>query len=320
MQGYNTLSPSGWALAIHGGAGVIARDALTPDMEAQLRFSLAQALDAGAVILRGGGSALDAVEVAVRALEDDPQFNAGRGAVFTAEGTNELDAAIMDGANRHAGAVAGVIATRNPVSLARAVMMHSDHVLLAGAGADAFARDQGLESADPDYFRTEARWRAFEAFKAEGGFDRAMKYGTVGAVARDAQGNLAAATSTGGITGKRWGRIGDTPVPGAGTWADNRTCAVSATGSGEELLRLGVGHAIAARVRHLNETPLSAAKAVIGTELSEIGGSGGVIVIGQHGQPGWAFNSSGMYRASLVQGGAPTITIYEDAVPARAEP
>lgn len=315
MQGSNSTSASasGWALAIHGGAGVIARDALTPDIEARLRAGLEQALAAGAAVMQAGGTALDAVEAAVCVLEDDPQFNAGRGAVFTADGTNELDAAIMDGANRQAGAVAGVTTVRNPVSLARAVMAHSDHVLLAGAGAEAFARAQGIAAVAPEYFRTPERWRAFETFRAEGGFDKAMKYGTVGAVARDVHGNLAAATSTGGITGKRYGRIGDTPIPGAGTWADNRTCAVSATGSGEELLRLGVAHAIAARVRYLHESPLVAADAVIGTELAEIGGSGGVLVVGASGDAGWAFNSTGMYRARVAQGGAPLVAIYEEA-------
>ncbi len=303
---------SGWAIVVHGGAGVLAREAMTPATEARLREGLAAALEAGAVVLRDGGEALGAVEAAVRSLEDDPEFNAGRGAVFTAEGTNELDAAIMDGRTRQAGAVAGVTATKNPVTLARAVMDHSDHVLLAGQGADAFSRAQGLPQATPDYFRTEDRWRAFEESQAQGGFDRTLKYGTVGAVARDAHGHLAAATSTGGITGKRYGRVGDTPIPGAGTYADDRTCAVSATGSGEELLRLGIAHEIAARVRHLHETPLAAAHYVATTELTEIGGSGGVIVIGPRGEGGWAFNAPGMYRARVAQGGEAQFAIYED--------
>lgn len=309
------LAP-GWAIVVHGGAGVLARDAMTPATEARLREGLAAALEAAAAILRDGGEALDAVEAAVRSLEDDAQFNAGRGAVFTADGTNELDAAIMDGRTRQAGAVAGVTATKNPVTLARAVVDHSDHVLLAGAGADAFSRAQNLPQATPDYFRTEDRWRAFEESRAQGGFDRTLKYGTVGAVARDTHGHLAAATSTGGITGKRYGRVGDTPIPGAGTYADDRTCAVSATGSGEELLRLGIAHEIAARVRHLHEQPLAAARHVATTELTEIGGSGGVIVIGPQGEGGWAFNAPGMYRARIAHGGEAQIAIYED----RAEP
>ena len=312
MQGSPPSSRPGWAIAIHGGAGVIARDALTPAVEARLRTGLALALEAGAAVLRGGGASLDAVEAAVRALEDDAEFNAGRGAVFTADGTSELDAAIMDGRTRAAGAVTGVSTVRNPVSLARAVMAQGDHVLLAGAGADAFARAQGIEPVGSDYFRTEARWRAFEVSRAHGSFDKAMKYGTVGAVARDADGHLAAATSTGGVTGKRWGRVGDSPVIGAGTWADDVACAVSATGSGEEFLRLVVAHEIGARVRFLGETPDAAAHAVIGTDLAAIGGSGGVIVMGRTGAGEWVFNSQGMYRARTGEGQDTLIAIYAD--------
>lgn len=302
---------SPWAIAVHGGAGVIDRAAMTPTREAALSEGLAVALEAGATVLRDSGSALDAVEAAVRALEDDPQFNAGRGAVFSADGLNELDASIMDGEGRRAGAVAGVRCTRNPVHLARAVMERSDHVLLAGEGADAFARANDIEEAGPDWFRTEDRWTQFEASARAGGFDKAMKYGTVGAVARDAQGHLAAATSTGGMTGKRWGRVGDTPLIGAGTWADDR-CAVSATGTGEEFIRLVVAHEIAARVRLTGASPIEAARAVIGSELAAIGGSGGVIVLGRDGPGEWAFNSPGMYRARLHDGGAREVVIYAD--------
>lgn len=290
---------------------MIDRAAMTPAREAALSEGLAVALEAGATVLRDRGLALDAVEAAVRALEDDPQFNAGRGAVFSADGLNELDASIMDGEGRRAGAVAGVRRTRNPVHLARAVMDRSDHVLLAGEGADAFARANDIEEAGPDWFRTEDRWAQFEASARAGGFDKAMKYGTVGAVARDAQGHLAAATSTGGMTGKRWGRVGDTPLIGAGTWADDR-CAVSATGTGEEFIRLVVAHEIAARVRLTGLSPIEAARAVIGSELTAIGGSGGVIVLGRDGPGEWAFNSPGMYRARLHDGGAREVVIYAD--------
>ena len=301
-----------WAIAIHGGAGVIERASMSAEREASMREGLAHALDAGAALLRGGGAALDAVEAAVRALEDDQRFNAGRGAVFSAEGRNELDASIMDGRTRAAGAVAGVRRTRNPVSLARAVMERSAHVLLAGEGADVFAAHDGQPQVDPAYFATDERRRQYEEFKAHGGFDKGMKYGTVGAVARDAQGHLAAATSTGGVTGKRWGRVGDSPVIGAGTWADDRTCAVSATGSGEEFLRLVVAHEIGARVRFLGETPGDAARAVIGTDLGAIGGSGGVIVMGREGPGAWAFNSEGMYRARTGEGQETRVAIYSD--------
>ena len=226
-----------WSLVIHGGAGVMARDHMSPAKEAEYKAALAHALDIGGAVLAKGGSAVDAVEATVRVLEDDPHFNAGKGAVFTADGTNELDAAIMDGANRKAGAVAGVTRTKNPVSLARAVMEHSPHVMLARDGADQFSREQGLEQVDPGYFRTEERWQQLldmRAAAAKGAqlFDKNLKYGTVGAVARDQAGHVAAATSTGGLTGKRWGRIGDSPIIGAGTYADDRACAGERDGIG----------------------------------------------------------------------------------------
>ncbi|MBC7520185.1 MAG: isoaspartyl peptidase/L-asparaginase, partial [Sandarakinorhabdus sp.] len=248
-----TSSPPSWSLVIHGGSGRMARARMAAEADAGYGAGLAAALAAGETILVAGGSAVDAVETAVRVLEDDPQFNAGRGAVFTAEGHNELDAAIMDGATRAAGAVAGVTRTKNPVSLARAVMAHSPHVLLARDGADVFSIEQGLEQVDPGYFRTEERWQALQAMKAaaargEAIFDKTLKYGTVGAVARDVRGHLAAATSTGGLTGKRWGRIGDSPLIGAGTYADDRSVAVSATGSGEDFIRVGAAFEIGARV------------------------------------------------------------------------
>jgi beta-aspartyl-peptidase (threonine type) len=304
---------SRWSLVIHGGAGVIERARMTPEREAAARAGLNAALDVGQAILAKGGSALDAVEAAVKVLEDDPAFNAGRGAVFTYEGTNELDAAIMDGATRAAGSVAGVTRTRHPISLARAVMDKSPHVFLAGKGADQFSAEQGLEQADPSWFATPERRRQLDELKAKqvGWFDVDMKYGTVGAVARDANGHVAAATSTGGITGKRWGRIGDAPVIGAGTYADDRACAVSATGSGEYFIREGVAHEICARVRFKGESLKAAADTVM-AETKALGGTGGVIVTGPDGTMAWSFNTPGMYRGHVSSAGERTVGIYGD--------
>ncbi len=310
-------APAPWSLVIHGGAGVMARDHMTPAQEAGYRAALAHALDAGGAVLARGGSAVDAVEATVRVLEDDPHFNAGKGAVFTAEGRNELDAAIMDGVTRKAGSIAGVTRTKNPVSLARAVMDHSPHVMLARDGADIFSIEQGLEQVDPAYFRTEERWRQLQEMKAAANkgaalFDRNLKYGTVGAVARDQAGHLAAATSTGGLTGKRWGRIGDSPIIGAGTYADDRACAVSATGSGEYFIREGVAHEICARVRLLGESIQKAADVVVQGELKAMGGDGGVIVVGPDGTMGWSFNTPGMYRGRVGSGGKAVVAIFGD--------
>ncbi|MBN2972830.1 isoaspartyl peptidase/L-asparaginase [Roseomonas aeriglobus] len=304
---------TGWAIAVHGGAGIIPRGQLTPEQDAAARAGLNAALDAGQAILAAGGSALDAVEAAVRVLEDDPAFNAGRGAVFTYEGTQELDAAIMDGRTRAAGAVAGVTATKNPVRLARAVMDHSPHVLLAGSGADAFSRDQGLEQVGPDWFAIPERRDQLERMKASSatGFDVDMKYGTVGAVACDAEGHVAAATSTGGVTGKRWGRIGDSPLIGAGTFADDRAGAVSATGSGEFFIRAGVAHEICARVRFLGET-LQAAGDVVMAETRALGGTGGIILTGPTGEIAWSMTTSGMYRGKASARGDRVVAIYGD--------
>ena len=302
-----------WSLVVHGGSGIIERDRLTPEQDAAARAGLAAALDAGSAVLARDGSALDAVEAAVRVLEDDPYFNAGRGAVFTHEGANELDAAIMDGTERHAGAVAGVSATRNPVTLARAVMERSPHVLLAGPGADRFSVEQGCEQADPHWFATPERRDQLARMQAAGGdgFDVDMKYGTVGAVARDATGRVAAATSTGGVTGKRWDRIGDTPVIGAGTWADDRAGAVSCTGSGEQFLRVGAAGAIAARMRFAGEDAGTAARTVL-DEVAAIGGTGGVIVVAPDGSAAWDFNSPGMYRGRVSSSAEPEVALYRD--------
>ncbi len=300
-----------WSIAVHGGAGTMTAAALTPAHIAAAQAALALALEAGAAILRGGGSALDAVEAAVVSLEDEPLFNAGRGAVFTYHGTNELDAAIMDGAGRTAGAVAGVSHTRNPVKLARAVMERSPHVMLSGAGAEEFAREHGVEQVDPDWFATPERWRQLEELKAKklGWFDADLKYGTVGAVACDAAGHVAAATSTGGLTGKRWGRIGDSPLIGAGTYADDRACAISATGAGEYFIREAVAHEIAARVRLTGQGLQEAADAVI-AEVGILGGDGGVIVAAPGGKTAFAFNTPGMYRARADAAGLHEVAIF----------
>ena len=303
----------GWTLVIHGGAGRLERGSLSPETDAGARAGLNAALDAGAAILAAGGSALDAVEAAVRVLEDDPHFNAGRGACFTYDAANELDAAIMDGRTRAAGAVAGVTATKNPVSLARAVMERSPHVLLAGPGADKFSRAHDLEQAEPGWFATPERRAQLDAMKAETttGFDVDMKYGTVGAVARDAAGHVAAATSTGGVTGKRWGRVGDSPLIGAGPYADDRAGAVSATGSGEYFIRAGVAHEICARVRFLGESMRQAGDVVL-AETKALGGSGGVILAGADGEIGWSFTTAGMFRAKLLESGERIVSIFGD--------
>ena len=327
-----------WTLVIHGGAGVLERDKMTPEREATARKGLDAALEAGSKVLAGGGSALDAVEAAVKVLEDDPHFNAGRGAVFTYEGTNELDAAIMDGADRKAGAVAGVTRTKNPIALARKVMEDSPHVMLAGKGADVFSAEKGLEQVGPEWFATDERRQQLEKMKAQktSWFDVDMKYGTVGAVARDKAGNVAAATSTGGVTGKRWGRIGDSPLIGAGTYADNRACAVSATGAGEFFIRVGVAHEICADMRRARvsqhvecpgesgelascwerqpvalQTASNIATRVM-DEVKDLGGSGGVIFVTPEGAGGWSFNTPGMYRGKVSAGGAKTVAIYGD--------
>lgn len=302
-----------WTLVIHGGAGIIEQGRLTTEEEAGIRGALAEALETGGAILAGGGAALDAAEAAVRLLEDCPFFNAGRGSVFTYEGGIEMDAAVMDGRTRDAGAVTRATTTRNPISLARAVMEASPHVLISGDGADQFAREHGLEQASADWFELPERRRQLEELKARGQahFDVEMKYGTVGAVARDKAGHVAAATSTGGITGKRWGRIGDSPLIGAGTYADDRAGAVSATGSGEFFIRAVAAHEICARARIADENILSAARAVI-KDIGALGGTGGVIVVGADGQGGWAFNSAGMYRGRISSEHGPIVAIYGD--------
>ena len=302
-----------WSLAIHGGAGVIKPGSLTPDEEAAARAGLDAALRAGSAVLDKGGPALDAVAAAVRVLEDNPLFNAGRGAVFTAEGTNELDSAIMDGATLKAGAVAGVTRTRHPIDLARAVMDKSPHVLLARDGADRFSVEQGLEQVDPAWFRTDQRWQQLLAWrkKHQAALDPTHLFGTVGAVAIDADGNLAAATSTGGMTGKRWGRIGDSPIIGAGTYASNGRCAVSATGSGEYFIRESAARQVCDRVAWKGESLNDAAQATIAA-VGAIGGDGGLIAMGPDGRPVFALNDLGMYRGRMTAGAEPQTAIFAD--------
>jgi beta-aspartyl-peptidase (threonine type) len=307
-----------WVIAVHGGAGGIDRSA-PPAHEAGIRLALADALRAGGAVLARGGASLDAVEAAVVLLEDSPLFNAGRGAVFTADGTNELDAAIMDGAGLRTGAVAGVRRVRNPVRAARAVMEHSPHVFLYGDGAEAFARTQSIELVDPSYFRTEERWQQLERARREATLGRAARakpaddhFGTVGAVALDAHGNLAAATSTGGLTNKRYGRIGDSPVIGAGTYADNRSCAVSATGEGEFFIRLAAARTLCAAVEFAGASVDDAARDVIQRRLTALGGKGAVIVLAPDGTVAMAMNTGGMSRGSLAAGSEPVVKLYAD--------
>ena len=302
-----------WSIAIHGGSGNFTRETLDQAAQAENLQALETARDTGSAVLAAHGSALDAVVAAVAMLEDDPRFNAGRGAVLTYHGTIELDAAIMDGATRAAGAVAAATHTRNPVRLARAVMETSPHVFLSGPGADEFSREQSLEQVDPDWFVIPERWRQLQELKARklGWYDADLKYGTVGAVAVDAAGHVAAATSTGGLTGKRWGRIGDSPLIGAGTYADDRSCAVSATGVGEFFIRTAAAHEIGARMRLLGESAQAAADAVI-AEIGALGGSGGVIVAAPDGTTVFAFNTPGMYRARADHKGLCEAAIFTD--------
>jgi beta-aspartyl-peptidase (threonine type) len=288
---------------------------MTAENERAYRADLGRALDAGYAVLEKGGTSLDAVVAAVRILEDSPFFNAGKGAVFSHAGINELDAAIMDGATQKAGAVAGVRHVRNPIELARMVMERTPHVLLTGEGAEEFALEQGVELVPGSYFYTERRWQQLEeAQKAERTASVANEdiayFGTVGAVARDRAGNLAAATSTGGMTNKRWGRVGDSPIIGAGTYADNATCAVSATGSGEYFIRAVVAHEICARVRLSGVSAAVAARDVVHGKLKEIGGDGGVIVVDSKGALALEFNTEGMFRGARDSSGRREIGIY----------
>ncbi|MFT3761288.1 MAG: isoaspartyl peptidase/L-asparaginase [Pseudoxanthomonas sp.] len=311
-------------LAIHGGAGVEPGD-LTPAEETAARAALEKALRAGQAQLAAGKPALDAVTAAITVLENDPLFNAGKGAVFTHDGRNELDSSIMDGASGRAGAVAGVHRVKNPILLARAVMEKSKHVMLAGDGAEIFAQEQGVELVDPSYFRTEKRWQQLQQALREEAQAQADNtplelpgkayFGTVGAVALDRGGQLAAGTSTGGMTNKRYGRVGDSPIIGAGTWADAR-CAVSGTGWGEFYIRAAAAHEICARVRLTGQGVAEAAEAVIDGDIPAAGGDGGAIALGADGVVAFPFNTGGMYRGWIGADGVPHVAIYKgDALP-----
>ena len=307
------------AIAIHGGAGTINRESLSPETEAAIRAALLQALQAGHDVLASGGTSMDAVTRAVTLLEDSPHFNAGKGSVFNSQGKNEMDASIMDGGTLAAGAVAGVHNIRNPVILARKVMTDSPHVMLIGEGAEEFAREKGITFEGDEYFYTEHRWKQLQEAKASENPeahhvsespDRWLS--TVGAVALDEHGNLAAATSTGGTTNKRWGRVGDSPIIGAGTFADNRSCAVSATGHGEFFIRAAVAKDICARVQYKGISVEAAAREVVLDDLVKMGGEGGVIAIGPKGEIALIFNTPGMYRASVNVEGKTTVAIYAE--------
>jgi len=315
-------------LVIHGGAGIIEKERMTPQKEAAYTAALTDALKAGYNILSKGGRSLDAVEAAVRVLEDCPLFNAGKGAVFTHEGKNELDASIMNGKTLSAGAVAGVTIVKNPVSAARAVMEKSNHVMLSGAGADKFAASAGLEIVDPSYFVTEERWQLLQQVKKEDSLSKSgghsyndtrptniypdSKFGTVGAVALDAEGNLAAATSTGGMTNKMFGRIGDSPVIGAGTYASNATCAISCTGWGEFYIRLVMAKSVSDMMEYGKWDLKNAADEMIMKRLPALGGDGGMIAVDRNGNFTMPFNTAGMYRGFIKADGKPVIGMYKD--------
>jgi beta-aspartyl-peptidase (threonine type) len=299
-----------WRLVIHGGAGVILRENMTPEREAAFEAGLNEAMAAGADVLRNGGEAIDAVQAAVLVMEDNPLFNAGLGAVFTADRKHELDAAIMDGRDRNAGAVAGVMRVKNPILAARAVMDKSEHVMFAGTGADVFAEAQGLEMVDNTYFDTDWRREALQRVLDERERTAADRHGTVGAVAIDVNGNLAAATTTGGMTAKAAGRVGDTPLIGAATYAENGACAVSATGHGEYFIRVGVAKTICDRVKLLGEPIVQAGETAL-AEVAALGGDGGVILIDAEGNAGFSFNSAGMYRGVIDAEGS-MVAIYGD--------
>ncbi|WP_340199488.1 isoaspartyl peptidase/L-asparaginase family protein [Ascidiimonas sp. W6] len=318
--------PGNFGIVIHGGAGTILKKNMTPELEKAYKDKLEEAIRAGYQLLSKGGSSSDAVEATINIMEDSPLFNAGKGAVFTNAGKNELDASFMDGKTLNAGAVAGVTTVKNPIDLARAVMDKSAHVMLSGPGAEYFARQQGLEIVDTSYFYTENRWkslqRAIEREKVELDHDgqalffdpilKNTKFGTVGCAALDKDGNLAAGTSTGGMTNKRWGRVGDAPIIGAGTYANNNTCAVSATGWGEYFIRRVVAYDISALMEYKGISLQEAAREVIQKKVPDLGGDGGIVAIDGYGNIAMEFNTAGMYRAHMNKDGELTIGIYKD--------
>lgn len=331
LKGYSkskaieTTQTNQYAIVIHGGAGTILKENMSAEDEAAYKLKLEEAIRVGHNILKNGGSSLDAVEQTIHIMENSPLFNAGKGAVFTNAGTNELDASIMDGKTLNAGASAGTKTVKNPISLARAIMERSPHVMLAGYGADMFAKEQELEIVDSTYFYTEDRMNSLERVKnfeanKKGGHKSAFydatikdsKFGTVGCVALDKHGNLAAGTSTGGMTNKRWGRVGDSPIIGAGTYANNNTCAVSSTGWGEFFIRAMVAHDISALMDYKGLTLQEAAREVIQKKVPELGGDGGIIAVDKNGNMVMEFNTDGMYRATMNDKGDLTLGIYKE--------
>lgn len=314
----SVIEKENYAIALHGGAGTILKENMSADMEKAYLEILNKALSVGEEILKNGGSSMDAVEQTILIMEDSPLFNSAKGAVFTNDGKNELDASFMDGKTQNAGAVGGVTNVKNPIKLARAVMEQSDHVMLVREGAEAFAKKVGLEIVDPSYFYTERRWESLQRAKTkEAGtgevdlFSEDYKFGTVGCVALDQNGNLAAGTSTGGMTNKRWNRIGDSPIIGAGTYANNNTCAISSTGHGEYFIRYAVAYDISAMMEYGGVDFQKAADEVVKNKLKRNGGSGGVIGVDKYGNVAMPFNTQGMYRA-YAKPGERVVKIYED--------
>lgn len=307
-----------YSIAIHGGAGTLLKEHMTAEKEHAYTAALDKAITLATTILENNGTAIDAVAAAVRSMEDSPLFNAGKGSVFTANGTHEMDASIMDGSNRNAGAVSMVTGIKNPVDLARQVMERSEHVFLAGDGAMEFAKSQNIEVLPPDYFHDQLRYEQWQEIKGSDRFQldhsvkKDAKFGTVGAVALDQHGNLAAATSTGGMTNKKWGRIGDSPMIGAGTYANNVTCAVSCTGSGEYFIRGVVAYEVSALMEFKNLTLEQATHEVVQKRLLDLGGDGGLIAVDALGNVSLAFNTAGMYRAFAKANSPKTIAIYKD--------
>lgn len=331
QSGWAQVKPDKITLVIHGGAGTITRKNMTPEMEKAYTQVLDKALQTGYTILKNGGTSLDAVTATIQVMEESPLFNAGKGAVFTHEGKNELDAAIMEGKTLKAGAIAGVTTIKSPIAAAKAVMEQSEHVMLTGKGAEEFAKLRGLEIVDPSYFYTEKRWEGLQrALKAEKAqldhtetpakpnksssliFDEGKKFGTVGCVALDQYGNLAAGTSTGGMTNKRWNRVGDAPIIGAGTYANNETCAISATGHGEYFIRSVVAHDISALMAYKGLSLAEASHEVVMKKLVKMGGEGGLVAVDKDGNVAMPFNSEGMYRGYVKADGQKVIGIYRD--------
>lgn len=306
-----------FSIAIHGGAGTLVKGMMTPQLETKYREALKQALDAGYNILKNGGTAIDAVEVAVKSLEDSPLFNAGKGSVFTAEETHEMDASIMDGQTLNAGAVSLISRIKNPISLARDVMEKSEHVFLAGEGAMTFAKELNNKLEDANYFYDDFRHKQWleikdtDSFQLDHSLKKDSKFGTVGAVACDQEGNIAAATSTGGMTNKKWGRVGDSPMIGAGNYANNKTCAVSCTGSGEFFIRGVVAYDVSSLMEHKGMSLKDASNEVINKRILEIGGDGGLIAVDSKGNIAMPFNTEGMYRASKSSSGVEEVCIYK---------